>query len=293
MLRGLNTAVTGMVTSQRRHDTITNNIANMNTTGYKNETVVTRTFADWMIDRQQRDAFGDVRTTAIGTFPLVAMAEEALAHFGQGDVLDTGNPLDVALVSNIGVAGLTFDAAGKAVTPEGDVRFQPQAMFAVRSADGTPRYTRNGQFAVDVLGQLVTANGDLVLDANRQPIRLPIAPEELSISPEGALYNQTTQQPLVDATGRPLAIAIVRIDNPYALIRDGNGNFRLQGDEPPLVGQADDVRLYQGRIERSNVDAARASVDLMTAQRAYESNQRIVQFLDKSLEKAVNEVGRV
>ncbi|MMZ68666.1 flagellar basal body rod protein FlgG [compost metagenome] len=81
-------------------------------------------------------------------------------------------------------------------------------------------------------------------------------------------------------------------------MRDGNGVFRAKDPEAadiqPLPQQGlEGVQVRQGYLEGSNIDTAQAMVDLLAAQRAYESNQKVIQFYDKSLEKAVNEIGRV
>ncbi|MNC42306.1 flagellar basal body rod protein FlgG [compost metagenome] len=80
------------------------------------------------------------------------------------------------------------------------------------------------------------------------------------------------------------------------MVREGNGVYRVNEEDAAGVTQAvmdEQVQLHQGYLERSNVDPTQSVVDMMAAARAYESNQKLVQFYDKSLEKAVNEVGRV
>jgi len=102
---------------------------------------------------------------------------------------------------------------------------------------------------------------------------------------------------LMTEDGQPLAgFLLTRVDNPNRLVPQGNGVFRLNPDDAALavpVEVSGEVQIRQGFVERSNVDAAQSMVDLMTALRAYEANQKIVQYYDRSLEKTVNEVGRV
>jgi len=295
MLRGLNTAAAGMIASQRRHDTITNNIANLNTPGYKANFAVQRSFPEMLITLYGGGGGTNAHRTVIGRMHTGVFAEEATALHLQGDLVETRNPSDFALISNIQIPGIQFDASGKFVTPEGERIFQPQAMFAVRAPDGQERYTRNGKFTVDAAGQLVTPDGYLVLDSQRRPIRLDGSGTDVKVTPQGVLIDGFTGAPLLDEDGQPLAFLIVRVDDPNRLIREGNGNFRLpEGDGlPPAAAPEDGVEVLQGFVERSNVDPVQATVDLMSAARVYEANQRVVQFLDRSLEKAVNEVGRV
>lgn len=302
MLRGLHTATAGMIANQRRHDTVTNNIANLNTPGYKAAAAVTRAFPEMLISLVGGGDGTNAEVRSIGRLNTGVLAEEAPMSFVQGGLMQTRNPTDVALISNLQIPGVVFDASGKALTGDGERIYQPQAMFAVRTADGEEQYTRNGTFTVDAAGQLVTGNGDLVLDAQRRPIRLtdpltgePKSMAEVRLTADGQLLDSVTGDALEDVNGDPLALFVGVIEDPNRLIRYGNGNFRLpEGDEPPaLVNPEDDVELLQGYIEQSNVDPVQASVDLMAAQRAYETNQRIVRYYDQSLEKTVNEVGRV
>jgi len=295
MLRGLNTAAAGMIANQRRHDTVTNNIANLNTPGYKANSAVQRAFPEMLIALVGGGDGTNAKVSELGRLHTGVFAEEAPAIYLQGDLMETRDLSDFAIVSNIQVPGAAFDASGKYVSPEGEVRFQPQAMFAVRTATGEEQYTRNGKFTIDAAGQLVTSDGYLVLDSERRPIRFDRNVSEVQITPAGQLIDGVTGAPLLDENEAPLAFLVARIDNPNRLIREGNGNFRLPpGDEAPgAVAPEDDVEVFQGYIERSNVDPTQTTIDLMAASRAYEANQRMVQFIDKSLEKAVNEVGRV
>lgn len=295
MLRGLNTAAAGMIANQRRHDTVTNNIANLNTPGYKANVAMQRSFPEMLIALVGGGDGSNASVSGVGRMSTGVLTEETPAVYLQGDLMETRDLADFAISSNIQLPGITFDSAGKYVSPEGDKVFQPQAMFAVRTSTGEEQYTRNGKFTVDSAGQLVTSDGYLVLDSQRRPIRFDQTVAELKLTPQGQLIDGISGAPLLDENGEPLAFMLARIEDPNRLIREGNGNFRLpNGDElPAAINAGDDVEVYQGFIERSNVDPMQASVDLMAAQRAYETNQRMVQFYDKSLEKAVNEVGRV
>lgn len=289
MLRGLYTATAGMITQQRRHDTVTNNIANINTPGFKQVNAVARSFPDMLIslvgaDNEQQKRVGMVNT---GVF-----AEESLSIHHQGDLSETNRTSDFAIISDIAVPGLAFDASGKYVTAAGETVFQPQAFFTVQDRNGDTRYTRDGKFTLNTEGYLVTADGSYVVGTGGQPIQFAA---DISLDK----LNLSNGQRFIDArdgtdTGQQLQIAIV--ENPNLLIREGNSKFRLEGEEDESVrlAAADDrFEVRQGFIERSNVDSAQSMVDLMSAMRAYEANQKVVQFYDRSLEKAANEVGRV
>lgn len=304
MLRGLYTAAAGMINQQRRHDTITNNIANLQTPGYKQNQTVSRSFPEMLIALSSKETEGQ-RRQRIGRLNTGVLAEETVLLFRQGDLMETGNPLDMAIVSNIltdeeGQPYPPFDATGKYVTPEGERIYQPQAFFTVRNEAGEIRYTRAGQFRLGEEGQLVTANGLPVLGSNGEPIVLrdPVTDEPLAavqITTDGRILD-ASGNPLYDEAGNPLALYITRINNPNRLLSEGSGLYRLDEADADLAVQAvlgDEIQIRQGYVERSNVDATQSVVDMMNALRIYEANQKMVQYYDQSLSKAVNEVGKV
>ncbi|HEX7058117.1 MAG TPA: flagellar hook-basal body protein [Bacilli bacterium] len=292
MLRGLYTAAAGMIAQERRHDAITNNIANINTPGYKEGNAALRSFPEmliYLVNGEQNAPPQHIGRLATGVF-----AEEAVTLFSQGDIQTTNNASDFALVSDIPVFDaqgnrIPFDQTGKYVDPNGQVFFQPQAFFTLASpTDPDERlYTRDGSFHVNEQNELVTANGYRVLGADGQPIVLDRPLDAINVAADGTL---------MDADGFPLTqLFISRIENPNRLIPETGGVYRLDADaaQPAQVNPDDQVIVRQGAIERSNVDPIQSMVDLMTALRAYEANQKVIQFYDRSLDKAVNEVGRV
>jgi flagellar basal-body rod protein FlgF len=302
MLRGLYSAASGMITQQRRHDTVTNNIANLNTPGYKQVNAVSRSFPEMLISLVNGGEGETTRT--IGRLNTGVMVEENIASFIQGDLQETNNPADLALVSSIQVTqnvngqleAIPFDASGKAVNQEGQVVFQPQAFFTVWNANDEERYTRNGKLFVNEGGELVTTDGFRVLGRDGQPIILDAPVERLRMDQNGLIYDAATGEQALNQDGGAISLLISQVDNPNQLIREGNGVYRLDNpeDNPARpVDNIEEITVYQGFIERSNVDAAQAMVDMTTALRAYEANQKVIQFYDRSLDKAVNEVGRV
>ncbi|MEK3883929.1 flagellar hook-basal body protein [Paenibacillus sp. PL2-23] len=287
MLRGLYTAAAGMTAQQRRHDTVTNNISNINTPGYKQTNALTRSFPEMLL---KMTGVEGAQNTTVGRWTSGVFAEESLSIHLQGDLMQTNQASDFALVSSIQVDGIAFDESGKSVSEDGEVVFQPQAFFTVQDANGNVRYTRGGKFTVNGEGFLLTSDGSNVLGTNNAPIQLPVGVGLDSL-------KLTDDQRFVDASGNEIGgqLLITRIENPNELVREGNGNFRFvdgEGEARPIeAGESIEVR--QGYVERSNVDSAQAAVDLMSALRAYEANQKVIQFYDKSLEKTVNEIGRI
>ncbi|MNB77977.1 Flagellar basal-body rod protein FlgG [compost metagenome] len=293
MIRGLYTAAAGMVTEQRRHDTATQNIANINTTGYKQVESLNHSFPEVLISAMQNGT-----TKSIGKLNTGVFAEQSMSKFLQGDLVNTTKTTDFALSSDLSVTdpatgqNIVFDQSGKYINAQGQVTYQPQAFFTVQDTDGNQLYTRNGSFTVDSTGNLLSSAGYKVLGANGQPVNVGAlrSVDDLRVDDAGRVVNAATGTD----TGIRLGVSIVT--NPQNLVRDGNGVFHA--DDPATAGiryaaAGDNVQVRQGYIEGSNVDVTQVTVDLNAAYRAYEANQKVVQFYDSTLDKAVNSVGRV
>jgi flagellar basal-body rod protein FlgG len=288
MLRGLYTAASGMIAEQRRHDSVTNNIANLNTPGYKTTNSVNRAFPEMLIAAM---GGSEAQDGPIGKLNTGVFAEENLIGLLQGDMSETDRSQDMALVSDILVNGAAFDQSGKYVDANGNITYQPQAFFTVQDENGDQRYTRNGGFRTTADGTLISSDGMPVLGIDGQPIQVQGSWDNVAVTADGRLLDKTTGLALA---GNP-QLLLTRVDNPNDLVREGNGLFRYEGAPQGIaqVQPGERVEVRQGYLERSNVDPAQSMVDLMAALRAYEANQKVVQFYDQSLDKAVNEVGKV
>ncbi|TJY41917.1 flagellar hook-basal body protein [Cohnella pontilimi] len=300
MLRGLYTAAGGMMAQQRRHDTVTNNIANLNTPGFKANNAINRSFPDMLIAAVGGE---NTREGRVGTLSTGVFAEENMLSMGQGDIRQTFRPQDMALISDLElrtpIPGAVLDGSGKYIDAttglpvtdaNGNAIFQPQAFFTVNTPQGE-RYTRDGSFQTAADGTLLTAGGSEVLDVNGQRIVINGSWDDIAVTSDGSLIDKTTGQALPNNP----RLRLTRVENPNDLIREGNGLFRYDGAQGGigLLQAGDRAEVRQGFLERSNVDAAQSAVDLMAALRAYEANQKVIQFYDRSLDKAVNEIGKV
>lgn len=293
MLRGLYTATAGMIAEQRRHDTVTQNIANMNTPGYKQVNSISRTFPEMLVALQsngQKPTSRNIGRLATGVF-----AEESMPSYAQGDIRDTGRNTDLSLKTNIEVTdpatgqAIPFDSSGKYVNENGEVMYRPEAFFSVMDNNNNVKYTRDGSFQVSANGELLTAQGYRLLNQAGEPITFPqgLSVDNLTINAAGAMTDGVNQ------LGQ-LGIKIV--NRPQELVSEGSNTYRAEDEEVADIRdlQANDaVEMRQGALEGSTVDPTQSMVDLMAAQKAYESNQKVIQFYDKSLDKAVNEIGRV
>ncbi len=171
----------------------------------------------------------------------------------QGDMVETGNPLDLA------IAGPGY--------------------FVVQGPNGTA-YTRNGTFFRDAAGMLLTEDGSPVLGENG-PIQ--IGPGEIAVGPDGTVMAGT------QVAGR---IRIVDFGPQENMIKQG-ANYLVPENTGAQELPAQGAAVSQGFLEHSNVDLAKAMVDMMSAMRSYEASQKLVQLQDQTVAAAVNEVGKV
>jgi len=265
MLRGLYTAAAGMISQQRRQEMLTDNMANASTPGYKADQASLRTFPSLLIAALSQTVENPNLPVNNELATGVYLQEKTL-NFLQGDLMETGNNTDMAILNGN--------------VPEGGM-----LLFAVETEEGI-RYTRNGNFTIDSDGTLVTMQGYPVLDENGNPITLN--GEDFQLRTDGTLIEN----------GEELAqINVVLAENANDLVKEGNGLFRFEGEggEPESVvgNPAVTFQLQQRFLERSNVDPAQTMTDMLNAYRMFEANQAILQSYDQSLEKAVNEIGRI
>jgi flagellar basal-body rod protein FlgF len=224
MDRGLYIAASGMLAEQIRQDQIANDLANASTPGYKGDRTAQRSFGELLLASSATGA-------AVGRQSTAVQVDSIETDFSPKPARETGEALDFA------------------ITGEG--------FFSVQTDQGV-RYTRNGQFALDPQGRLVTAQGDPVLDAAGRAI--------------------TATDGKVD----PRRIGVVALTNPRK-----EGDSLVSGT--PGGGAAGTVR--SGALEGSGADAARSMVDMIASMRAFEAGQKVIQAIDDTLGQAASKVG--
>ena len=279
MFKGFYTVTSGMTAQQRKTEILTNNMANANTPGFKAEQSTIRSFPDMLMSAitsngiPTEKGLNSMKATPVGTLNAGVYLQESLSNYTQGSLIETGLSTDVALIDG----NLPVDeASGK----------QGSIFFRLQHPDGNEAYTRNGSFTLDGQGNLVTGMGLYVLDSNGETIQLES--DDFSISPDGTILNENGVQ--VAQLGVSFAA------NTDVLMKQDNGLFRmLEGEALPSAYDTDGVTfsLQQQYLEGSNVDAAQSMTSLLSAYRAFEANQKVLQAYDKSMDKAVNEIGRV
>ena len=227
------------VAQQRRLDVVADNVANVNTTGFKKGQV---SFSEYV---------GKHQSTPIASY---AKVEPKRMDPTQGAIQTTNNPFDFAI--------------------KGD------SMFAIKRNNVT-MYTRNGQFALAADGTLVTTQGDVVLDPNTNPIKIP-KDKVIEVSTDGSIFA-------VDGTSRSSVgkIGTWDIADKSTLVRAGDA-FIATGS----VTAAKDPTLARGAIEASNVNAIEESVNLTTLSRSFELTSSMIQRLEDTQLRTIRQLGQ-
>ncbi len=257
MVRGLYTAYTGMLNQQYRLDTITNNLANASTTGYKSEGVTSRSFDD-VLGIKIKDGSENYVNRQIGQLNLGVKIGENYTDYDQGAFKNTENTYDLALEGN-GFFSISFTN---------------------KSGVTSTLYTRDGEFSVDSQGALRTKEGDYVLGEGGE-IYIPTEAVSINIDSQG---NITADGEFVDK------LLITDFED-YDYLKKYGENLYIALEE--AVETETDALIHQGYLETSNVNVVEQMVDMINISRAYESNQKVIQAIDDTLDKAVNQVGRV
>jgi len=252
------TAASGALVAQSAVDTIANNLANVNTAGFKRTLLQVQSQPERDVYRFQTDparsgAAGVATQQLIGAMGTGAQVYDTPADYAQGTIAATGNDLDVAL------SGPGF--------------------FAVRDGNGNVRYTRDGAFLRDQNGFLTAQNGSRVLGGNATPIVLP-ATGQVQIGRDGT----------VSVDGRAYdRLGVVEFANPAALRPEGANNFV---DTGAGVRAATNTTALQGSLEKSNADVIRSMVDLIANERWFDANEKSIQTQDDAVGQAITTVGR-
>lgn len=247
MMRALTTAGTGMIAQQFNLDTIANNLANINTTSFKEQRAE---FEDLMYQTYKSSGAAN-GATQVG---LGSAFKASASNFSQGAIQQTSNPYDIAITGN--------------------------GFFQVSKPDGSVAYTRDGSFKQDSNGQLVTSDGYL-LDP---PISVPPNATAISISPTGEVFAAVPGADQPQSLG---TISIAVFANPAGLTRAGQNLYVAGGSsgdaQITTPGQNGSGELKQNCLEGSNVQVVEEMVRMIMAQRAYEINSKAIQTSDEML----------
>lgn len=252
MVRGLYTAALGMMTQLNRLDVYSNNIANSATTSYKKDSVITQSFSEELMKRlDDPDKNHMTHSVTVGNMRLGVFVDVIVTDYSSGVFERTDDPLDFA-ISGDGFFNVAIPTEGGQVI----------------------RYTRDGSFETRD-GILTTRAGFPVLGQNG-PITL--GDGDMFVTDDGEIYiNNEYVDRLIITTFE---------DN--STLRKYKDNFFNTTEDSVITGNTGKVR--QGGLEASNANNVRDMVDVITVNRQYESNQRVISVIDQTLGKAVNEV---
>lgn len=252
-MRSMNIAATGMLAQQLNVEVISNNIANVNTTGFKRQRAE---FQDLLYQSERRVGANSSDTgTVVPAGVQVGVGVKAAAVYRiteQGNLLKTDNSLDVAI--------------------------QGHGFFQIQMPDGTTSYTRAGSFQLSPTGEIVTTDGLIV-----QPgITLPADTESVTVNANGQVIAQIAGQTAPVTVGQ---FELANFANEAGLANIGNNLLKeTAASGTPVTGAPAATgfgTIQQGFLETSNVNVVQEITNLITAQRAYEMNSKVIQVSDE------------
>ncbi len=286
MIRGIYTAASGMLAQQHKLDALSNNLANVNTHGYKRDESIFKAFPELLIRRMNDDGVvqfplrgkhvGSIDTSpVVGKLGTGVEQNEVFTIFEQGGVQKTEAPFDIAL--------------------------EGSGFFVVETPYGE-RYTRNGSFQIDPSGTLVTKEGYPVLGEQGH---IQIKQNNFVIDEDGKIFvnaiyqddpyrlvsqneNRWEETVLLDR------VMTVDVDEPRYLRKQGSSLWSATEDSGPAeIIQDNRPKVLQGFLEVSNVNPVTQMVEMIEVNRSYEASQRVIQSQDTSSEQLINVVLRV
>src|SRR5271170_5963652 len=253
MIRALYSAASGMSAQQMNIDNIANNLANSNTNGFKMRRAQ---FQDLLYQTHIQPGAAAGSQTIVPSGLQIGLGTRPASNeiiFSQGSFTDTDNPLDVAIQGN--------------------------GFFQVLQPNGQLAYTRDGGFELDKNGNLVDSSGNLV-----QPqITIPSQAQSITIAPDGTVTYTQPGQTASQVAGQ---IQLANFPNPGGLNSVGSGYFEptdASGEAQLGVpgGQEGVGTLQQGYTENSNVSVVEEFINMISSQRAYEANTKVVKAADE------------
>ena len=250
MVKGLYTAYTGLINQQNRLDVVTNNLANATTTGYKKEGTTSQSFDSLMAIKINDPTNANINQN-IGEISLGVKIGENYRDYSQGSFKNTGGSYDFALSGN-GLFSISFTN---------------------KTGQESTMYTRDGSFQMAQDGSLVTKDGDYVLGQDG-PIQLPTN-ATISVDETGGIY----------ADGKYIdKFAITDFEDNNYLEQYGENLYNAVDGATKKDSTA---TVMQGYLEMSNVNVVSEMVQMITISRAFESNQKVMNSIDETLQKAV------
>lgn len=259
MIRGLYTAVSGMIVNEAKQGVISNNLSNAGTIGYKGEELSAKSFNEVMLKNYDKIEGNKNVANKIGTISLGKEIDEMNVRFTQGNFKSTEKQTDFAL------EGRGFFTVERTVG-EGNQLF----------------YTRDGNFKVDLSGYLVNSSGDKVMGKSNSTGNL----EPVFVG-NGKLYCDEFGGISVNGE-KKYSLNVVDFEDYKQLERVGDNNY-MTNQQP----QKASAYVRQGNLEMSNINISDEYANMMTVYREFEGGSKVIQTLNDCLGKSVNELGKV
>lgn len=256
-----------MMANQRSTETISNNISNINTPGYKTDESSLRAFPELLLQKMGQKHTPNTGMNRsyqqpLGNLSTGVYTQENIADFSQGDLKETGLETDLAIVN------------GEMPDENGAI------FFTVENEDAEERVTRNGHFTVDGAGYLTANNGSYILDENNNRIQT-----------NGLAFDIDTNG-AVQIGEEEFFLNMSYVEDVNGLTKDTDDMYELAAET--AVDPADAGAVFtveQGKLEGSTVDGEQAMTAMLEAYRSFELNQKVLKTYDESMSKTVNEVG--
>lgn len=267
--KGIFTAVSGAMAQNAKLETISNNLANASTPGFKRDQMV---FQEYLTSYEKEPAVLRVPRVPASVESFYDMnggdksyvdTAGSYTDFTQGALKSTGNGLDLAL--------------------EGD------GVFEILTPQGI-QFTRSGNFTLDSEGRLVTPQGYFVL-LEGDPIMSD--PEARVISTNGQVVSVGDQGEFQLGDQFLGRLSILQFEQPDSLSKVGGGRYVLKDGYDPAAGRIRPVAVHQGFIEQSNVNLVREMTDLLSTTRVFESTQKAIQAYDQMKGKLISEIPKL
>ena len=254
MIRGLYTAVSGLISQEAKQDVITNNIANANTTGYKSDSIALKGFKEVLLENYDGGTAKKPKKQQLGTLSLGSSIDETKTFFTQGLLQESSSNTDFAI--------------------------EGRGFFTVEK-EGKEYYKRDGSFHVNTEGFLVNSTGQRVIGINS------FTGEKGSIYIGNGKISQGNNGNILIDEIPAYRLNTVDFQNYDGLAKVGDNLYEGAG------AFNSNANVKQRYLEKSNVNVVNEMVEMMTVMRNFETNQKIVQIMDESLGKAANEVGKL
>lgn len=258
MLKGLYTAYTGLLNEQHRMDTLTNNLANASTVGFKKEGATSQAFDSVLAYKIKDTSESPNLPKKEGTITYGVKIGENYTDHSEGPMKVTDNTLDCAITGS--------------------------GFFAIEftSKDGvtSTKYTRDGSFTLNNQGELTTKDGDFVLDVNGNHIKVNPS-SDLQIRSDGVILqnNEEMQQ-----------IGLTDFEDYDYLEHYGENLFQtVDGAQTTTT----DAKIRSGYLEQANFSVVTEMVNMINVYRAFEANQKVVTTYDNSMQIAANNLGKL